>query len=107
LLAATFCVARRAAVLPPTTPPAASIEQLTANWLRFRDGFGAFWALRVLGRVNHAAQLRHWPLELCWSDFIADEDQQLSEEHVVELEKTLQTLLRRFVATSDAPTTSS
>ncbi len=75
-----------------------TLDSLTVRWLSFRNSYGAFWALRILGRVNHAAELRDWPMRLHWSGFEMLEDRQPTEEQLAELEQTLATLLRRFVA---------
>lgn len=66
------------------------------RWRSFRDAYGAFWALRMLGRINHAAALREWPFQLSWSRFVL-EDRQPTAAHLAELEQTMVTLLRRFV----------
>lgn len=78
-----------------------ALSDFDAQWRGFRDGFGAFWALRVLGRVNQAAELRDWPLRLHWHGFVA-EKRPPTEQQLAELEQTLSTLLRRFVATEDS-----
>jgi hypothetical protein len=68
-----------------------------ARWLRFRNAFGAFWALRVLQRVNQTAELQDWPVRLQWSGFheLPERTDPLPEQ---EIEQCLDTLLRRFVA---------
>ena len=48
--------------------------------------------------VNQTAELRDWPLRLHWSGFETLEDRQPTEEQLAELEQTMSTLLRRFVA---------
>ncbi len=70
---------------------------LDQDWRNFRDNYGAFWAVRVLARVNHAAELRGWPLQLGWNRFLP-EDEPLSEPQLAELQQTWEALLRRFVA---------
>lgn len=79
-------------------PQLSTLDSFSNQWQNFRDAYGAFWALRILGRVNHAAELRDWPLRLHWSGFETLEDGQPTEEQLAELEQTLVTLLRRFVA---------
>lgn len=70
------------------------------HWLRFRNAFGAFWALRVLQRVNQTAEVQDWPVRLEWSGF-----RELPDRHDAppadEIDQCLQTLLRRFVAMQD------
>jgi len=66
------------------------------QWRSFRDRYGAFWALRILARVNHAAELRAWPLRLDWDGFQL-ENEQPNDEQLAELQQTWEGLLRRFV----------
>ena len=75
-----------------------ALQQFEDRWQNFRNAYGAFWALRILGRVNQTAELRDWPLRLHWSGFETLEDQHPTEEQLAELDQTLSTLLRRFVA---------
>jgi len=75
-----------------------SLDPRTASWLRFRNSFGAFWALRILGRVNQTAEHSDWPLRLDWSGFATQEDRPLTQEQWEEFEQAWATLLRRFVA---------
>lgn|GEM_PF-358536 len=93
LLAAVF-------VLRTSPLPSRNSQLATPNsqWQTFRDSFGTFWALRVLSRVNQAAELRGWPLHLDWVGFTSPPDQQLNEIQLAELDQTLSSLLRRFVA---------
>lgn len=75
LLAAWFVgeiayAARRSRAAPPS--PAAQTP--AQRWLAFRDGWGAFWAIRVLQRVNQTAELSRWPIRLQWSGFVAVSD---------------------------------
>jgi len=79
-------------------PQHATLDSFSTQWKSFRNAYGTFWALRILGRVNHAAELRDWPMRLHWSGFELPENRQLTEEQLAELEQTLATLLRRFVA---------
>lgn len=46
--------------------PSASWDR---RWLRFRDRFGAFWAVRVLQRVNQLTIERKWGIMLTWWGF--------------------------------------
>ena len=76
------------------------LESSTARWRKFRDAFGAFWALRILGQINQNAEVRNWPMRLGWSGFAsedAQQDSQPTEEQLAELEQQMTTLLRRFV----------
>ena len=83
-----------------------NVEPLDAcneRWLSFRDAFGAFWALRILGRVNQTAEIRAWPLRLAWSGFLVEDAAAATptREQLEQLQQTLDTLLRRFVAVSE------
>lgn len=78
----------------------AKLSHIQQHWLNFRDAYGSFWALRILTRINHAAELRDWPMRLAWSGFVATEGEEsfdLSAEQMAELEQTMSSLLRRFV----------
>jgi len=84
----------RSSALPPRH---SSLAAHTMDWRTFRDNFGAMWALRVLGRVNQAAELRGWPMRLNWAGFSNVSDQNPTTEQLAELEVTLASLRRRFV----------
>ena len=75
--------------------PAPNPQPPTSRWLHFRNTFGAFWALRILQRVNQTAEIQDWPVRLEWSGFreLPGRSDPLPEEAV---EKCLDTLLRRF-----------
>ena len=78
---------------PPSLPQ-------TARWLAFRDAWGAFWALRVLQRVNQTAELSHWPVRLQWSGVVFIEVAMLAVtlDPPIEsaLDQSFDALLRRF-----------
>lgn len=76
---------------PRPQRPAAGIDRL---WLDFRDGFGAVWALRVLGRFNASAEMYGWQVELQWRGLSGDPP---SAEVEAAMRKALSGLLRRFV----------
>jgi hypothetical protein len=67
------------------------------KWLRFRDAYGAFWALRIQSRVNQTAELRRWPMRLDWQGFESSAEEPPTAEQMAELEQTTQTLFRRFM----------
>jgi len=79
---------------PPSTLPQ------TTRWLAFRDAWGAFWALRVLQRVNQTAELSDWPVRLQWNGFVSTEaaapPATLAPPIEAALDQSLDTLLRRF-----------
>ena len=56
-------------------------------WLRFRDAYGAVWALRIAQRVNDTARQQDWDGRLTWSGL----------EGNGELRNCLTKLLRPFV----------
>ena len=78
---------------PPVTP--------TDQWLQFRNAFGAFWALRVLQRVNQTAEVQGWPVRLEWSGF-RELPNRTDAPPAAEVEQCLHTLLRRFVLTQES-----
>lgn len=75
-------------------------------WLDFRDAYGALWALRVAERVNALAELNGWKLRLLWNGFAPSEsgeegaspDLPPDARELAGAEKTLRSLLRRFVS---------
>ncbi|MCH2114153.1 MAG: hypothetical protein MK171_04495 [Pirellulales bacterium] len=86
----------------PSTP---SVALLSAQWQHFRDAYGAFWALRVLGRINQNAEIRQWPVRLGWSGFESlpgDQSPPPAELRLAELEQSTASLLRRFVRRDSA-----
>ena len=97
--AALFLAARGLASLPYFRAPVATLSQ-TTRWLAFRDAWGAFWALRVLQRVNQTAELSHWPVRLQWSGVVFIEVAMLAVtlDPPIEsaLDQSFDALLRRF-----------
>ena len=89
---------RSATATATSTAPQNNLHPQETQWQTFRNAYGAFWALRILGMVNQTAELRDWPLRLHWSGFETQEDRQPTEEQLAELKQTMSTLLRRFVA---------
>jgi hypothetical protein len=81
-------------------PREENLSAATQRWLSFRDSFGAFWALRVLQRMNQTAEVKNWPVRLDWSGFRALPDRNDSAP-TAELNQSLQTLLRRFMQNED------
>jgi len=82
--------------------PASDVtRRVTSRWLSFRDAYGAFWALRIMQRVNQTAEICAWPVRLEWSGLVpypAATIDTLSDELEQELGKTFDTLMRRFEA---------
>jgi hypothetical protein len=82
-------------------PPSPLLQ--TNRWLAFRNAWGAFWALRVLQRVNQTAELSDWPIRLQWSGFVrvneapdAASNISLDAPTTAALNQSLDALLRRF-----------
>ena len=103
IAATLFLAARGLASLPYNRAPAATLSQ-TTRWLAFRDAWGAFWALRVLQRVNQSAELSHWPVRLQWSGFVSTNEApdnastiSLDAPTTAAVDQSLDALLRRFV----------
>jgi hypothetical protein len=71
-------------------------------WFDFRDAFGAFWALRVIERMNAAARQHGWNTDLAWSGFHTQDARPLpdSSDLAAEQLSTFKGLLRRFVSTA-------
>ncbi len=88
-----YCLAHRKAVL--------GYDRL---WLDFRDRFGAFWAVRVMQRVNETADLESWNVRLEWSGLQRVDAGETGSEPLesplpdAAMERTFRTLLRRFVS---------
>ena len=85
-------------------PLAGAMEPLNYRWLNFRDDWGAFWALRVMQRINQSAELGDWPVRLDWSGFqpldkgeiAAASPPILDQQRLAKIEQTLDAVLRRF-----------
>jgi hypothetical protein len=73
-------------------------------WLDFRDSFGAFWAARVMLRVNDCSMRYGWGLWLNWTGFarveIVGSGPEWRDEIDDALNTALRNLLRRFVSDS-------
>jgi hypothetical protein len=88
------------------SPPDGQLAPFTQRWLNFRDAWGAFWALRILHRINETAALSHWPVQLQWNGFVPNDSEfpnpkskiqnPKSEIPAAHINQTLDTLLRRF-----------
>ncbi|MEM8946058.1 MAG: hypothetical protein AAGD11_12850 [Planctomycetota bacterium] len=73
------------------------LSPITSKWLDFRNHYGAFWALRTLGQLNHTAELRDWPVQLDWSGFLTIDDHHPTDEQLAEINQSIDSMLRRFV----------
>jgi hypothetical protein len=87
---------------PAVDPGASRLEEINRRWRAFRDGWGAFWALRVLQRINQTAELSRWPLRLEWSGFVRTEDAPPAPATAIDptlasqIAQALDSVLRRF-----------
>ncbi len=76
-------------------------EPLDRLWLDFRDQFGVVWGLRIAERINSSAKMYGWDARLGWHGFSTAADgpiEAISPTVKAELEKSLRSLLRRFVS---------
>jgi hypothetical protein len=87
---------------PPAAEKANDSRLLAASqlWVSFRNTFGAFWALRVLQRVNQTAEIQNWPVRLEWSGFHSLPDRN-DVTPVEDIDQCLHSLLRRFMSNSE------
>jgi hypothetical protein len=87
-------------VAAATSRPSPTLLPQSRRWLAFRDAWGAFWAIRVLQRVNESAELGGWPIRLQWSGVATASDAAIVDELPPDLEaaldQSLDNLLRRF-----------
>jgi len=84
-------------------PPSRPVRQPSDRpWVDFRDMFGALWGLRMMERVNHASETCNWNIKLWWRGFRVDVSDrgtgEMAPEAVEQLQKTMNSLLRRFVS---------
>lgn len=66
-------------------------------WIDFRDSFGAFWAVRVMFRVNDAAARYEWGLWLSWNGFHQVEIVGSNADFRDEVREALVTCLRKLL----------
>ena len=72
----------------------------------FRDAYGAVWGLRIIERVNAAANQYAWPIRLTWSGFVRHdgtnatscEEPIIADETRPAVERVILGLLWRFVS---------
>lgn len=97
---AVFLAALTAA-LRSAQPARHAGNEFDARWRRFRDMFGALWALRVLQRINEAAQMYSWPVALTWTGFYFPDPHTdwdaVDQKTRREIRQAMDNLLRRFV----------
>jgi hypothetical protein len=107
LLAVVVAYAMRRRFATQGLEKASPLSGTSERWLRFRDGWGAFWGLRILQRVNEAAELSRWHVRLEWGGFVsagaAAEFPQVDEPRMAHIRQTMDTLLRRFERVDGSP----
>lgn len=104
LLSAHVLAVRRRGGAARAAAPLSEFRRFNERWLAFRNGWGAFWALRVLQRINQTAELSDWPVRLEWGGFAPrevanDADASVAvidPAHATQIEQALDSLLRRF-----------
>lgn len=71
-----------------------------AVWIDFRNAYGLVWSLRVLERVNTTNKLAGLSSELTWFGFSSPDaaEETPTPQELASREKTMRTLLRRFVS---------
>jgi hypothetical protein len=88
---------RRRARLTSGDAESTPFNQLNERWFALRDGWGAFWGLRILQRVNQSAELGRWPMGLAWWDgFSTPATTTDSKELAQQIQQTFESLLWRF-----------
>jgi hypothetical protein len=95
-LAAAIVTWQRHAATPPAGDPEGTLATHSRQWKKFRDAYGAFWALRILARINQTAELSNWPMRLAWTGFDISEDERPTADQQTEIDEAMSTLLRRF-----------
>ena len=75
-------------------------ENWNRVWIDFRNAYGLVWGLRVMERINATAKLCNWESELGWFGFdkLDASTRAEADADAEELERTVQTVLRRFVS---------
>jgi hypothetical protein len=77
-----------------------SADAFTVRWLAFRDGWGAFWGLRVMNRINESADAGHWPVRLAWGGFVPVDEQAVAgafdDQIAPQIRQAMDSLLWRF-----------
>jgi hypothetical protein len=104
--ATAFVTASRGIPVTSDVGESSSIARFNARWFAFRDGWGAFWGLRVQQRMNQTAELSGWPVRLEWWDgFVPRSDEAINPQLAAHIQQTLDSLLRRFerLGTTDSP----
>ena len=77
--------------------PATIQTALETRWIRFRDLYGAMWALRAIERVNSTGHLAGWQTSLGWSGFQWPAGAETLQQELPAVARTMQAVLRRFL----------
>lgn len=80
-----------------------SLDGARERWLTFRNAWGAFWALRVMQRINQSAEHGGWPIRLHWDGFASPANSESADEpHLnAQIEQAMDAVLRRFERVED------
>ena len=108
-----------AVLYSPLCKPQPATDLLKPVWRDFRDWFGAAWALRVAERVNATASGSGYTARLVWNGYSFEARPEANDEHSIArrndvteasvrpeaseaqltlLERTLRSMMRRFVS---------
>jgi hypothetical protein len=94
---------RRPASASPGQREHTLLGRCNERWFAMRDGWGAFWGLRVLQRVNQTAELSRWPVRLRWREGFAARStgdagggSAVDAPTAAHIHQTMDSLLRRF-----------
>jgi hypothetical protein len=98
-----------AAAVLPALPSSRRSDALSLRWNDFRNGWGAFWGLRVMGRVNETAEACQWPMRLTWDGFAFTDEHRgaatLDDRVAAQIDQTMDSLLWRFERRDQSPAT--
>lgn len=74
------------------------MEAASARWLAFRNAWGAFWALRVMQRINQSAEHGGWPVRLHWDGFAPWGDSLVGSDPLLDaqVDQAMDAVMRRF-----------
>jgi hypothetical protein len=70
--------------------------RVAARWRGLRDGWGAFWAVRLAARLNQTAELQDWPVRATLQGFVPHTSASSREPNWQQIGSALDALLWRF-----------
>jgi len=97
---AAFCAGLAIAAVRRTVGANSHLPPETILWRRFRDAYGALWALQVQQRIVDQAARRKWPVEVDWSgfEFPSQVETDALPQERREIRLLLVSTLKRFLA---------